>query len=432
MNSEEHRKCNTKRRLGAAFLCSALLLLVNSICSAQTTTVTVTPDTIADAAKPPLVTLAIKKDGAPDTTLTAQVGKADVGGTPVEVKPDATFNPPANLSGVQQVQLLDKAGKPMLDSAGKPLATQLTYPSEGGQNTNQTGAQSSSINDELLRNEEKRREKVFGHWWFYPLVAIPLIGVLGLFAWIIGRAIRFSRSTFNSPLGLPIGSFRAMVAYTLVAFLGVYILASVVTLSHFLPPDFLLGICATVIGFYFGSRSGEEGVVDAKVGTVRGIVRKEGSPASGALVKLKREDGTEPYSRVTDVDGRFELRGARPGKYKVSAALTGAPGSAEQDITVADGSDHEVEIVIKATGTVQGTVMKADGTTPAAGATVELSQTGVKKLTQTADAAGKYKVDNVTAGDYDIQASLTGNGPSNPGKVKVTGGATQTADLKLT
>ncbi len=199
-----------------------------------------------------------------------------------------------------------------------------------------------------------------------------------------------------------------MVAFTLVASLATYILASIVTISDFSPPDFLLGIVATVIGFYFGSRSGEEGAAEPKAGTVRGTVRKDGKPASGARVKFKRTDDTEPYSRITDVEGRFELRGARPGKYKVTAELTGAPASAEQEVTAAEGSDHEIEIVIKTTGTVEGTVMKADGTTLAAGSTVELSQAGVKKSTKTADATGKYKFENVPAGDYEIQASLTG------------------------
>lgn len=438
MRSLIHRKWNTNRRICLALVGPTLLLLLGSACLAQTK-IFVSPEAIADAANPPLVTLTIKKDGAADSSLTGHVGNVKVGSTPVAVKQDAqgnlTFIPPQKLSGVQPVQLLDSAGMPLQDAGGQPVGTtQLTYPSGDGQDANQAG-DPSELSDQRLRleNEEDRRKTIVKEWWFVPLVAAPLIGVLGLFAGIIGRAIRFSKSTFNSPLGLPIGSFRAMVAYTLVAFLGIYVLASALTLSEFRPPDFLLGICATVIGFYFGSRSGEEGSADPKAGTVRGIVRKEGSPASGALVKFKRDDGTEPYSRITDVDGRFELRSARPGKYKVSATLTGAPTSGEEQITVAEGSDHEIEIVIKsANGTVQGTVTLKDGTTAAAGATVELFQANVKKFTATADPTGNYGFKNVSAGNYDIQASLLPNGPSNAAKVTVTASTTQTTDLKLT
>ncbi len=142
MNSAEHRKWNPRRRLGVAFIGSTLLLL-SSICSAQTT-VTPNPSAIADAAKPPVVTLTIKKDGVTDTALTGQVGKVNVGGTQVGVTPDTqgnpTFTPPEKLSGVQRVQLLDNAAKPLLDSESKTLETKLTYPSGEGQTTNQTGS----------------------------------------------------------------------------------------------------------------------------------------------------------------------------------------------------------------------------------------------------------------------------------------------------
>jgi hypothetical protein len=68
---------------------------------------------------------------------------------------------------------------------------------------------------------------------------------------------------------------------------------------------------------------------------------------------------------------------------------------------------------------------------PAAGASVELSQSGIKKFTQNADTNGKYRFENVPVGNYDIQASLTGQTPSDPAKVSVSAGTTQTANLKL-
>ena len=161
------------------------------------------------------------------------------------------------------------------------------------------------------------------------------------------RAIRFAKPTYNSPLGLPEGSLRAMLAFMLVSFLGFYVLASILSISDIKPPDFLLGIVATVIGFYFGSRSAEE---------------------------------------------------------KAGAATR--PGSVEATVVDKNGS-------------------------PAAGAIVEVSQSGVKKLTQSADLNGKCRFDSVPVGNYDVQASLTGHIPSDPAKVNVTAGAAQTANLKL-
>lgn len=193
------------------------------------------------------------------------------------------------------------------------------------------------------------RAKLLESNW-YPLVISLLFGVLLLgFAGTIARVILRSKSSFRSPLGLPEGSLRAMLAFMLVAFLGFYVYASVLSLSDFKLPDALLGIIATVIGFYFGSRS---------------------------------------------VEG------------------AGAGAKSEQ------------------TGSVDGSVLDKNGT-PAGGATVDLSQAGVKKFTQTADLSGKFKFDNVPIGDYDIQASKSDHTPSDSAKTKVTTGRTQTVNLKL-
>jgi hypothetical protein len=184
--------------------------------------------------------------------------------------------------------------------------------------------------------------------WFFALVTVLFGGMLGAFVYVIARAILFSKGTFSNPLGLPDGSLRAMLAFTLVAFLGFYIYAGVLIAPsnpNFKPPDFLTGIVATVIGFYFGSRSGEG---------------------------------------------------------------TGAP----------------------TTGVIQGSVTDKTNA-PAVGAVVELTQSNGKKLTQKADASGKYKFDKLAAGDYSLQASLTGQLPSDEKKVTLTTGATQTVDLAL-
>lgn len=125
MNPAEHRKWNIGRWLVMAFICPTLLLL-NAVCSAQT--VTATPATIADPAKPLTVVLTIKKaDGSIDAEQAAQVFSVKVGDQPVQSQKDAqgniTFTPPANLSGTQAVQLLDNKGNPL--SLGQ---VQLTYP----------------------------------------------------------------------------------------------------------------------------------------------------------------------------------------------------------------------------------------------------------------------------------------------------------------
>jgi hypothetical protein len=216
------------------------------------------------------------------------------------------------------------------------------------QNTNDTKGGTDQGAKTTPSPVDSRAKLLDSNW--YPLVVSLLFGALLIgFAATIIRVILRSKSSFRSPLGLPEGSLRAMLAFLLVAFLGFYVYVSLVTLSEFKLPEALLGIVATVIGFYFGSRSGEE---------------KGAGAASGR------------------------------------------------------------------TGSVEGTVADNSGT-PAAGATIDLSQGTNKKFTQTADLKGKFEFDNVPIGDYDIQASLTGHTPSDSAKVKVTAGGTQTVNLKL-
>ncbi len=435
MDSLKKRNWSATRQLAMIVICQVLLFLFSSCALAQMK-VTANPGSVSDPAKPGQVVLHVtKSDDSIDPTLNDQLGTVKVGGGAVDFKLDTpsgnvTITPPANLAGPQTVQLFDKGGKPLAE-------TELRYPSSSSPSpTPSPSATASPCQSPTCDPIEARKEKLINSNWYYFIVTVMFLGLLFPFGITIARSIRFSRSTYNSPLGLPVGSFRAILAYTLVAFLGFYILTSVLSVSQFAPPDFLLGIVATVVGFYFGSRTGEEAGMDSRAGTVRGIVHVGTNPARGALVKFKRDDGTEPFSRITDVDGRFELRGAKPGKYKVSAALTGSPPSETVDITVAEGSDHEIKIVIKeggqappsTTGTVEGIVTKADKTL-AEGANVVLSQGSIQKPTTT-DAKGKYKFENVPFGEYNIVASLGGMS-SETKKVTVAAGPLQPVDLQL-
>ena len=413
MNSAEHRNWNIRRRFVMALVCPALLLLLNSVCSAQTVTATPNP---FNPAKSKSIVLSVKKDdGSIDSVTVKGVQTVTVGDKQVTLSQRDEANGtititdlPANLTEQQTVKLLG--------STGLLGQVPLTYSSGGGPPANPTPI------------------------WPHLLIGIAFLIVLGTFVYTIAKSILRSRATFRSPLGLPVGSFRAIIAYTLVVFLGFYVLNSILNGSDLKLPDALLGIVATVIGFYFGTRSGEEGGVDERAGIVRGIVRKDtpgsGAPVSGALVKFKRDDGTEPYSRITDVDGRFVLQGAKAGKYKVSATVTGASGQLE--LTIAEGSDQEIEIVIKSaaaagpggtTGSVKGTVKQPDGNTAAVGATITL--TGNKTFTAKSGDGGSYTIDKVEAGQYTVVASSTGFAPSQQKVVTVAAGEAKQLDLKL-
>ena len=322
-----------------------LVTLASCICVlagcvfAQTAQLIVTPDpsSVSDAATPSDVVLhLIKADGTGvPQNFASQLGSVKVGTTAAVIKATdertatVTITPPANLTGTQTVQLLDRTGQLL----GQ---TRLQYPAQ------------SATSNATPPPIEVRQNSLSQSWWYRVAVIVFFLLVVGIFVFTLARVINFSRSSFRNPLGFPVGSFRAMLAFTLVAFLGFYIFASVLSISNFPPPESLLGIVATVIGFYFGSRTSEEGATDPGVaGIVRGMVNAGKEPAAGAIVRFRREDGSEPYMRVTDMVGRFTPVNAKPGKYTVHAELTGLK-AAEVTITVAEGSDQEIVITLTA------------------------------------------------------------------------------------
>lgn len=422
MNAHNH-DIWSKKTMFARYLLSTLFLLISFNIWAETTVVA-TPQLVDPAKLQPIVLQIKKTDGTLDSDLMNQVEAAKVGNQEAKVKKDAqsvTIDPPKLDSGKYSVDLFGK-------DRGKVIASiQIEYAS----------TESSLTTSD---KEEKRRDRLSESNWYFAIVTVMFGALLIPFAGTIVAAARVPQSSFNKPLGLPTGSFRSILAYSLVTYLGFYVLASILSVSKFWPPDFLLGIVATVVGFYFGSRTGDEGEARATAGTVRGTVRQSTNFARGALVKFTRlADGSEPYSRISDINGRFELTGATPGKYKVHAAITGAGQSEGQEISIIEGSDHEIEILIKSTasgtqtpahtGVVQGTVTKLDGTT-APQAIVVLSQGGVKKFEKSTDTMGKYKVDSVAPGDYDVVATLA-QSSSDSRKVTVTPSGQHSLDFKL-
>lgn len=401
---------------------TVILVLAHNACAQSQVKVTASPATVTDASKPGDVVLHVTKaDGnAVETTFGSQL-RVSVGGTAAAIKStdfangNLTITPPPNLAGSQSVQLFGANDQLLGD-------TSLQYPAAATANTDPIVFRQNGLAQSL---------------WYRISVLLLFTLLLAVFGYTIYRVIRFSKSSFHNAGGFPVGSFRAILAFTLVAYLGFYILANVLSIAPFPLPDALLGIVATVIGFYFGSRNTEEGSADAgPAGVVRGLVNAGPNPARGAIVKFKREDGSEPYMRVTDVEGRFAPVSAKPGKYTVRAEVTGLPAG-EVTVTVTEGSDQEIVIPVKTTqqpaqqttGTVEGTVTNAADNTAVEGATVVLSQ-GNSTQQKTTDADGKYKFENVAAGDYTIQASLAG-ASSDLKTITVAVGAAQTVDLQV-
>lgn len=109
-----------------------------------------------------------------------------------------------------------------------------------------------------------------------------------------------------------------------VAFLGFYVYASMLNLSEFRLPYSLLGIIATVIGFYFGSRPAEVAgtATTGRPGNVGGtVIDNNNSPALGASIVLS-QGTSKRFTQTPDLNGKFDFDNVPIGNYDVQASLT--------------------------------------------------------------------------------------------------------------
>ncbi len=178
-------------------------------------------------------------------------------------------------------------------------------------------------------------------------------------------------------------------------------------------------------------------------GSVKGLVVDErGSPIANVTVDawpLIRETSWRDNSSVTDAAGAFELKGLRPGDYRVAARrgwgdMLRKPGTTDDTmdfdkVSVKLGAPASVKLVVSSeTGVIRGAVVTADGNpvgdaflssaresdaAGAAGGTVRETRgwgwgdTDKPVLTGT---DGSFTIDRLAAGKYTIRAYRKGGG----------------------
>ncbi len=155
-------------------------------------------------------------------------------------------------------------------------------------------------------------------------------------------------------------------------------------------------------------RSGQTVVADLTFlgrGRIAGIVQEaSGRPVPNASVQLdSRGLFGGSRSATTDGAGRFAFADVFVGPFTLtSRAPIGQLGGTASGTMERDGQEVTVNITLTATGTLAGTVVRADGTTPVSGAAVHLSFTG---LVATTDNQGRYRFDLLPLGFYSLRVT---------------------------
>jgi hypothetical protein len=143
----------------------------------------------------------------------------------------------------------------------------------------------------------------------------------------------------------------------------------------------------------------------------------------------------QPVSVQSGTDGRFEIKGANPGLFRVSTSSPFFPTRVTSGGDLPPHGVSEVDLTLVSTlaGKIQGRVFQPDGTTPVgAGVRVSLSGGSLAEVTVRTDETGHYEFAEVfSAGGYQLTAADPLNGNTNRISVSVEKNKDAVFDLRL-
>lgn len=163
------------------------------------------------------------------------------------------------------------------------------------------------------------------------------------------------------------------------------------------------------------------------------VVTRDGSALPGATVTLLDGHGTEIGVATADDQGRGRLTAPRADSYVlVGTARQHQPGVAALVVggdTGDDGEPQRVELVLRGSASVSGTV-RAGQDRPVGAATVVLLQDGEVVDTAPTSPSGEYRLADLAAGAYTVTVSAAGHDPS-AALLELAEGAATTHDVTL-
>ncbi len=150
------------------------------------------------------------------------------------------------------------------------------------------------------------------------------------------------------------------------------------------------------------------------LGTLAGFVESGAERVADAKVELTSSTGLSSIANLraeatTDGAGAFRFEGVPVGSFTLRATVSGLLLTGTASGTIKEDGERleDIEVALEASGSLEGAVMLADGTTPVAGALVTLRLSkGVLRAESTA--GGSFAFDFVPAGDFSLTAEENG------------------------
>ncbi len=171
-------------------------------------------------------------------------------------------------------------------------------------------------------------------------------------------------------------------------------------------------------------------------GTVTGVVRRQnGSPiTSGSVTVQNSELGIFLNIGISAVTGGYSLKGFPAGNYILTATQNHSQGiglTGTANVTITAGQAVTADITLPPTGTITGTIYKANGTAaPSVNVYISNGQYTYYRQTIT-NSLGKYTLTDVPVGSYELFAIEPTTGIPSVLPVVVVPDQTVTQDLTL-
>ena len=155
-----------------------------------------------------------------------------------------------------------------------------------------------------------------------------------------------------------------------------------------------------------------------------------GMPISGASVRVSHDDVTID-SALTDSSGNYSISGIPPGSYTLDAyAVNYQSGTSTS--TISANQTKTVNFSLQSSpGTISGTVTSALGSTPIAGALVEVNLNNTLIFSTLTDSAGNYSISGVAPNTYAVHAHANTYQTAINNNVVVTANMTTTVNFSL-
>jgi len=130
------------------------------------------------------------------------------------------------------------------------------------------------------------------------------------------------------------------------------------------------------------------------------VLSAEKTPVQDAAITVKNVGGELTYNVVSDKNGKYEIKGIKPGNYDVIAEHHEYTKDEKSEELIVE--HREINFTLTPQFTVTGTILQPDGT-PLADKELLISSASGASINVRTDVNGKFEVKDITPGEYTIR-----------------------------